>query len=55
MSDPVVETVTEANVAYKEAREVIDLVNNLIQDPNKDKLRAEIKQKARDLLKLRVT
>jgi hypothetical protein len=55
MSDPVVETVAEANAAYQESREVIDLVKNLIQDPNKDMLRAEIKEKARDLLKLRVT
>jgi hypothetical protein len=55
MSDPVVETLAEADTACHEADEAIDVFNKLRHDVSKDAARNEMKRYARDILKLPVS
>lgn len=54
MSDPGIETRKEAETAYMDATETIDLIKKLINDVDKDAAREEMKKYARDILKLHV-
>jgi hypothetical protein len=55
MSDPIVETRAEADIACHEANEMINLFTKLRHDVSKDVARDEMKRYARDILKLPVS
>jgi len=54
LSDLIVETRQEAELAYSESKEIIAQINNLKSKGSKGTAISEIRQYARDILKLQV-